>query len=121
MNIKITGRHVDATDAIREHLTAKLNHMLAEYPHVESVHAILDVQKFRHIVEIVVQAKNHVHLEAKEETDNLYTSIDKVMDKMDRQLRRSREKIVDHKSPRRRTKLSDFEQQLSEPESGAAD
>lgn len=112
MNIQITGRHVEVTDALRDYLTTKLQPILAENRQVESVHAILDVQRHNHIAEIVVQARHHVRLEAREQSDDMYKSLDMVLDKLDRQLKRARAKITDHKIPSQRVKLSDFERQL---------
>ena len=43
----------------------------------------------------------------------MYASVDKVVDKVDRQLRRSRDKVVDHKTTKHRAKLADFEQELN--------
>lgn len=112
MSINITERHVNVTDAVRDHIHAKLDGFFQEYPQIEHIHVILDAQKFRKIVEVVIQAKNHVRIEAKEDTDDIIKSIDNVVDKADRQLRRSRERAVDHKISGHRTKLSDFEQEL---------
>lgn len=113
MNINITARHMAITDAIKTHVYAKLAGVLQEFPQVEHAHVILDMQKFRHIVEVTIQAKSHVRVEAKAVTDDMYKSIDEVVDKVDRQLRRAREKRVNHKGSQHRTKLADFEQTLT--------
>jgi len=113
--LNITCRHADITEAIRTYATQKISAVVDVYPQIEHTHVILDVQKFRHIVEIVIQAKNHLHVEAKDESDDMYKSIDGAADKVDRQLRKSREKKVDHKIPGHRAKLSDFEKELAEP------
>jgi putative sigma-54 modulation protein len=98
MNITVTCRHMDMTDALRGHAEAKVRESLSEFPRVEDVHVILDVQrKIHHVAEVVVRAKNHVHAEATEETSDMYTSIDGAVDKVHRQLRRKRDKIQDHK------------------------
>jgi putative sigma-54 modulation protein len=112
MNIQITGRHVEVTDALRDYLTAKLEPILAENRQVESVHVILDVQRHTHVAEIVIQARRHVRLEAREQSDDMYKSLDMVLDKVDRQLKRARAKVTDHKAPGQRVKLSDFERQI---------
>ncbi|MBU4200881.1 MAG: ribosome-associated translation inhibitor RaiA [Verrucomicrobia bacterium] len=114
MSINITSRHVAITDAIKAHVYAKLAGVLQEYPQVEHAHVVLDTQKFRHIVEVTIQAKNHVRLEAQDVSDDMYKSIDQVVDKVDRQLRKSREKRTNHKGSRRRIKLADFEQTLAQ-------
>ena len=114
MTINITSRHADISDTQKTHVQAKLAAMLEAYPEVEYAHVIMDTQKFRHIIEVVVQGKHHLRIEAKEESDDMYVSVDKVVDKVDRQLRRSRDKVVDHKSGKHRTKLTDFEQALKQ-------
>ena len=112
MSIDITGKNVDVTDAMKDHIHLKLDVFFKEYPRIEHIHVILDVQKFHKIAEIVIQAKDHVRIEAKEVTDDMIKSIDNVVNKAWRQLRRSREKLVDHKTSVHRTKLSDFEQDI---------
>ena len=114
MNINVTSRHVAITDAIKAHVYAKLFAVLQEFPQVEHAHVVLDTQKFRHIVEVTVQAKNHVKVEAQEVSDDMYKSIDQVVDKVNRQLRKFRDKCVNHKGSRRRIKLADFEQSLTQ-------
>ena len=113
MAINITSRHADISDAQKAHVHAKLAAVLDVYPEVEYAHVIMDTQKFRHIIEVVVQGKHHLRIEAKEESDDMYASVDKVADKVDRQLRCLRDKAVDHKSVKHRTKLADFEQELN--------
>ncbi len=114
MNINITSRHAAITDALKAHVYAKLDSVLQAYPQVEHAHVVLDTQRFMHCVDVTVQAKNHIQIEAREKTDDMYKSVDLVADKLDRQLRRSREKRVNHKGGRRRIKLADFEQQLAQ-------
>ena len=113
MSIDITGKNVDVTDAMKDHIHLKLDVFFKEYPRIEYIHVILDVQKFHQIAEIVVQAKDHIRIEAQENTDDMIKSIDNVVNKAWKQLRRSREKLLDHKTSAHRTKLSDFEQDLS--------
>lgn len=118
MSINITSRHAEITEALKDHVNVKMDGIIQSYPQVEHIHVVLDIQKFHQIVEVVVQAKNHLHVEAKEDSDDMYKSIDLVIDKVDRQLRRHRDKVVDHKTGKHRARLSDFEQKLSEGASG---
>ncbi len=94
MVIEITGRHVDVTDAIKEYARRKIQKVVEEFPAVESVRVIMDIQKYRHIAEVVVQGRHHLRLEASESSEDMYASIDLVADKMAKQLRRSRDKVV---------------------------
>ncbi|MDD5483810.1 MAG: ribosome-associated translation inhibitor RaiA [Kiritimatiellae bacterium] len=114
MVINVTARHADISDAMKAHVHEKLNAVLNAYPQVEHAHVILDIQKFRHIIEVVVQAKRHQKIEATDESEDMYASIDRVADKLDRQLRRAREKVVDHKTAQHRVRLTDLESSLNE-------
>jgi putative sigma-54 modulation protein len=96
MAIEITARHMHATPEIQEYARDKASALVDEFPRLEHVHVILDVQKRHFIAEIVVQAKNRIRAEAKEMSDQLITSIDRATDKVERQLRRRRDKIQDH-------------------------
>ena len=95
MAIEITGRHISVTDSMRDYAMRKAKNAVGEFPQVENVHIILDVQKYRQIAEIVVQGKAHLRLEARESSEDMYASIDKVMDKIERQLHKSWEKKTD--------------------------
>lgn len=112
MIINVTARHVDISDAMKAHVTTKLSSVLDRYPQIEHAHVILDIEKFRHMIEVVIQAKKHQRIEAKDESNDMYTSIDRVADKLDRQLRRAREKTVDHKTPAHRVKLADLDHEI---------
>lgn len=109
MIIQITSRHLEVTDAIRDYVQGRLMPVLAEYPAVEHAHVILGVEKFRHWAQVVVQGKQYLSGEAKAETDDMYKSVDAVAEKIGRQLRRARDKVVDHKIPAHRERLVDRE------------
>ena len=98
MQISVTGRHMQITDAIREHALGAVQHGLHEFPRVESVHVILDVEKYRHIAEVVIQAPNHIRIEARHESDDMYVSIDGAVEKGEKQLRKHWDKMQNHKA-----------------------
>jgi len=100
MDMTVTGRHVDVTPAIREYAAKKLDHIGIDFPRVLSAHYILEVDKFRHIAELVIQCGNHITIEAREVTEDLYASIDRVVDKAARQMRKYKTRIQRHR-PRR--------------------
>lgn len=106
MAIEITGRHIDVTDSMREYAEKRLAKLTAEFDRVDKIHVILDIQKFTHTAEVVVHARRHIMLEAKEESENMYASIDLVVDKIEKQLRKSIDKRVEHKGD---SKLRDLE------------
>jgi putative sigma-54 modulation protein len=106
VQINVTGRHMEVTDALREHAEEKIARELAEFPRVQSVHVILAVEKYRHTAEIVAQAPHHIRVEAKEESDDMYVSIDRAAEKIEKQLHKVWDKLQGHKS---RERLSDVE------------
>lgn len=109
MIIQITGRHVEITDAIRGYVNDRLMPTLNDYPSVEHAHVILDVEKFRHLAGIVIQGKNRLRVESSSETDDMYKSIDSALEKIDRQLRRARDKRLNYKASDQRERLADRE------------
>lgn len=97
MSVEITGRHMHATAGLQEYARRKAEGIVEDFTRVEHVHVILDVEKHRNIAEIVVQAKNHIRVEAVESSDNMRTSIDGAFDKAERQLRKQRDKVQEHR------------------------
>jgi len=115
VQISVTGRHLQITDAIRDFTHERLQHALLDYPRIESVHVILDVEKYRHLAEVVVQAPNHVRVEAREESDDMYASIEGAVEKAAKQLRRHRDRVTDHKA---REGLAELELDAQAKEAG---
>ena len=101
MLVEVSARHMEATDALQRYAKAKAEELVEAFPRVEHVHVILDVQKHLQIAEVVVQAKNRIHAEATESSDNMSASVDCAMEKVERQLRKSRDKVQDHKAAMR--------------------
>lgn len=102
MAIEITARHKSATQEIQKYAKQKAEGLVEDFPHVEHVHVILDVEKHRHIASVFVQARKHVRTESSESSDRMVSSIDKAMDKIETQLHKLREKIHDHKPAMKR-------------------
>lgn len=96
MQVHITGRHVEITDGIREHIYGKVERTLVDFPRVEDVRIVLDLQKLEHSAEVLVQGKD-IHVEGTAKSENMYASIDQALDKTERHLRKLREKSLEHK------------------------
>ena len=91
MNINLTGRHLEITPAIREHVTSKLGKVKRHFDHVIDINVILSVDKLQQ------KAEATVHLSGKTvfaETDdsNLYVAIDNLVDLLDRQVLKHKDK-----------------------------
>lgn len=93
--ITITGRHVEITEPIREYVTEKIGRACKRLDKISSVHVTVAVEKFRHIVEVVIQSHGAT-LHAKEETHDMYSSIDQVLDKVEIQAKRLKDKVKHH-------------------------
>lgn len=95
MNLKITGHHIEVTDAIREYVVSKLDRVIRHFDGVTSVTVILSVEK------LVQKSEVTVHVRGKdifvESTDaDLYAAIDAMTDKLDRQVIKYKQKHQDH-------------------------
>ncbi len=112
MAIEITGRHIDISDAVKSYAENKALELDHNFPRLENIHVIMDVEKFRHHAEVVVQGA-HLRVEAKETTDAMYASIDAAFEKAERQIRRLRSKIQDQH--RNRPSLPEIEQAIQGP------
>lgn len=99
MQLDITGRHVEVTPALREFAIEKLSklHKLLDGP--LEIHVVLGIEKHRHTAEIQVKSRTAV-LSGAEETGDLYVSIGEVVEKLERQALRHKDKRKAHK-PRR--------------------
>ena len=95
MQVHITGRHVEITNSIRDHVYDKIERTVKGFPRVEDVRVILDLQKLEHFAEVLVQGKS-LHVEGTASAENMYTAIDQALERAERRLRKLREKTQDH-------------------------
>ncbi|GGX17388.1 ribosome hibernation-promoting factor, HPF/YfiA family [Pigmentiphaga litoralis] len=92
MNLSISGHHLVVTPAIREYVMNKIERVLRHFDHVIDIQVILSVEKLKHLAEVTVHLKGKdIHCEAQE--DNLYAAIDTLVDKVDRQVIKYKDKI----------------------------
>jgi putative sigma-54 modulation protein len=99
--IRVTGRHVSITEAIREYAHSKVEHIHLDYPRIIEAHVILDVTKHRHAAEIVLHCANHITIEADHECDDMYAAIDGVLSKITQQMRKYKTRMLRAHRPRR--------------------
>lgn len=98
MQVHITARHINLTDAITNYLTKKVNRLERHFDHLVWANAILWVEKHRHLAELVIHSPLHT-LRAKEEATDLYAAIDLLVDKIEKQLKKIKEKRVANHRP----------------------
>ena len=99
--VKVTGRHISITDAIREYAKTKLEHIHLDYPRIIEAHVILDVTKNRQNAEIVLHCANHITIEADHECEDMYAAIDGVTAKIAQQMRKYKTKMLRSHRPRK--------------------
>jgi putative sigma-54 modulation protein len=114
--ITITGRHIEISDPIRELLTERLGHACKLLEKISSTHVTISVEKNRHIVEVVIHSHGAT-LHAKEETHDMYASIDQAVDKIETQAKRLKEKIKDRKHVAEVADSAEVEDEVSPPRS----
>ena len=95
MQLNLTGHHVEITEPMRDYVRSKLDRIERHFDHVTVVHCILTVDKLRHRAEATVNLSGG-QLFAEAIDENMYAAIDAMADKLDRQVRRHKEKLTDH-------------------------
>lgn len=96
MNIIVTGRHLEVTPALRSYAKEKIKKVEKYFNNVTEAIITLSVEKYRHKAEVQLRV-NGVLIQAEEVTGEMYSSIDKVMDKIERQVKKFKEKLTQHK------------------------
>lgn len=120
MQVSVTFRNMESKEILREYVQEKISKMKKYFDYPLEANVVLIVEKHRHIAEVTLVA-NRLTINAQEETEDMFSAIDRVMDKLERQILKHKEKIKRHKtnspSPesRRRMDVSD----LSSSEEGA--
>ncbi len=95
MQLNVTGHHVDITPALRAYVTEKMQRLSRHFDHVISINVILKVEKLEQVAEGTVNAGGKT-LFATDTDMDMYAAIDGLIDKLDRQVRRLKERLRDH-------------------------
>jgi len=95
MQLNVTGHHIDITPALRGYLQKKFERIERHFDQVIDVHCVLTVEKLRQKVEATVRVSgNSIHADSTEE--DMYAAIDLLTDKLDRCVKKHKEKLTDH-------------------------
>ena len=103
MNLTISGHHLDVTPALREYVLTKLDRVTRHFDQVVDVNVLLTVEKLKE-KERRQKAEVTLHVKGKDifveqSHEDLYAAIDQLMDKLDRQVCRHKDKLQDHHHP----------------------
>ena len=95
MQLSVTGHHVEVSAPLRDYVASKIEKIERHFDYVSDVHCILTVEKLRHKAEAKVSVIG-VTIYADATEDDMYAAIDSLIDKLDRQIKKHKEKMVDH-------------------------
>jgi putative sigma-54 modulation protein len=97
MKVDITGRHIEITEPLRKFATDRIERMHGVVDDIMEVHFVLTVEKHqRHVAEANVKTKHEFH-HGQEVSTDMYTSIATVLDKLEKQILRSKDKTISRK------------------------
>jgi putative sigma-54 modulation protein len=95
MQLNVTGHHVDVTTSMKGYVEKKLDRIVRHSDHIIDVHCILTVEKLRHKAEAKVLLNGTVVYADAVDMD-MYAAIDALADKLDRRVKKHKEKLADH-------------------------
>ena len=95
MQINLTGHHVEITDSLRSYVDTKFSKLERHFDHISNVHVILNVEKLNQKAEATVHLSGAEVFASSENTD-MYAAIDSMVDKLDRQVIKHKEKLKKH-------------------------
>jgi putative sigma-54 modulation protein len=95
MQIILTGHHVEITNPLRDYVNSKMERLERHFDNVTDMHVVLSVEKLRHKAEATMRIRgSNLFADATEE--DMYAAIDALVDKLDRQVKKHKEKRTDH-------------------------
>jgi putative sigma-54 modulation protein len=93
----VTFKSVDSSEDLKSYVTDKLNRLDKYLYNPAEANVVLQVEKFRHIAEIKITG-DRLNINGKEETGDLYSAIDMVLDKLEKQIKKNKQKIREHRN-----------------------
>lgn len=98
MNITVTGRHTDVSKGLRDYAQRKIGKLERHFDQLIDAHIIFSVEKLDHIAEVVMNGDG-VRFHGKERAADFHSAVDLLLEKMEAQIRRYKEKHQMHKGP----------------------
>jgi putative sigma-54 modulation protein len=107
MQIDVTGHHIDLTQPLSDYVNSKFERLVRHFDKVTNVHVVLSVEKLRHMAEATISLSG-ANLFANSEQDDMYAAIDSLVDKLDRQIKKHKEKLTNHNRSNNGMKQQNF-------------
>ena len=99
MQLSVTFRHMEASDAMRDYAKEKVERIRKYFPDPIMAHIVFSTERgYQHVVDVNIQLHNGIAIKGREITEDMYSSIDLVIAKIERQVRRYKERIRHHKA-----------------------
>ncbi len=95
MQINITGHHLKITNALKNYVEKKFQRLTRHFDHVLNIHVVLTVEKLIHRAEASLQVSGN-KIFANASNEGMYAAVDSLVDKLDRQIVKHKEKLKDH-------------------------
>jgi putative sigma-54 modulation protein len=108
MSLQITARNLDLTDDLREHVEKKVGKLSKFMDGTPDIHVILRAEKFRQAAEVTIMT-NGITIHGQTETNDIFISLDKVVDKVQRQIVEDRRRTIAIKSRKNKETKGAFE------------
>lgn len=96
MNITTTSRHYELTPALKDYAETKVQNLTTFFPNIQSAHIIFTLEKYRHCVEVTLHV-NGKDLVGHEESEDMYVSVDRVVERLERQILKYKGKMFGKK------------------------
>lgn len=110
MQLNLSGQHLEITPALRTYVSSKMERLERHFDNVTNLHVVLSVEKLRQKAEATLHVSGN-KLFADAEHEDMYAAIDALVDKLDRQIKKHKEKTKDHHKPNGGLKNQAFEQE----------
>ncbi len=96
MQLNVTGHHIDMTDSLQHYVETKMGRLERHFDNVTNVHVVLSVEKQRQKAEATLHISG-ADIFADAVDEDMYAAIDSLADKLDRQVKKHKEKVTDHR------------------------
>lgn len=111
--IIVTARHMDVTEAMRDYSHKKVESLHLDYPRIIEAKVILDVQNHRQqMAEIILFCADHIVIEVKSTTEDIYASIDESIAKIARRMRKYKTRLLKNHRPRMEDNIRHLEEHV---------
>ncbi len=105
MKIIVNGRHLEITPALKSYAEEKLGKFDRYLSHITEATVTLTVEKYRHKAEVLIKA-NGMMIQAEGVTGEIYSSIDQVVEKLEKQVKKYKEKLCSHRKGEGKTAVA---------------